>query len=209
MSFNRLKYDECEQKQYVKETVGPGEYYVNQPLICSTCFQDNPSIRIQKSGVSMDGTVDWRFYDGPVDVESELRNLTRAASRCPSKKYLPECSNCGCRFQGQTSGVTVSKLCSDCKNGKIKDGKKCGDKNLVDFPNCHFPVEYTRLTDCVPRGVGVNRFEYPCIDPQANLFFPGTYQIPSRLIVKDNFKVCKVTPSINDMNPCPELKNLE
>jgi len=205
MSFNRLKYDVCEQKQHVKETVGPGNYYMNQPLICGTCFQDNPVIRMQKSGVSLNGNSEWRFYDGPIDVESELRNLTRPASRCPSKQYLPKCSNCGCRYQGQPCGAGVSKLCQDCKSGKIKNGKRCGDQNLVDFPDCHFPVQFTRLNDCVPRGVGVNRFEFPCMDPQANLFFPGAYQIPSRIIVKDNYRLCKVQPKINSMSPCPEI----
>lgn len=203
MSFNRLKYDECEQKQYIKESTAPGDYRVNQPLVCGTCFQDNPSVKLQKTGVSMNGNADWRFYDGPVDVESELRNLTRAASRCPSKKYLPKCSNCGCRYQGQPCGAGVSSVCKDCLNGKMKNGKRCGDSSLVDFPDCHFPVEHTRLNDGVPRGVGLNRFEYPCLDPQANLFFPGSLRVPSRMVVKDSFKLCKETPKINDMNPCP------
>lgn len=205
MSFNRLKYDLCEQQQYVKETVGPGNYYLKEPLICGSCYQNNPSIIMQKSGVSMNGNVDWRFYDGPVDVESNLRNLNLPASRCPSKKYLPQCTSCGCRYQGQPCGAGVSKLCQDCKDGKIKNGKRCGDQNLVDFPDCHFPVQHTRLNDCAPRGVGINRFEFPCMDPQANLFFPGAVQIPTRLVSRDNFKPCKRTPMVNNMNPCPEI----
>ena len=207
MSFNRLKYDLCEQKQYVKETVAPGNYYVNQPLICGTCFQDNPSIIMQKSGVSLSGSADWRFYDGPIDVESELRNLTRPASRCPSKQYLPKCSSCGCRYQGQPCGAGVSKLCQDCQNGKIKNGKRCGDQDLIDFPDCHFPVDYTRLTNCIQRGVGINRFEYPCMDPQANIFFPGASQVSSRIIVKDNHKILRCTPQVNDMSPCSLTTN--
>jgi hypothetical protein len=201
MSFNRLKYDLCETKQYVKETVAPGNYYVKQPLICGTSFQANPSIRMQKSGVSLSGSSPWRFYDGPIDVESELRNLSRPASRCPSKQYLPKCSNCGCRYQGQPCGADVSKLCKDCIDGKIKNGKSCGDQDLVDFPDCHFPVEHTRLNDCVPRGVGLNRFDFPCMDPQANLFFPGAIQIPSRLVEKDNYRICRQITKINDMSP--------
>jgi len=205
MSWNRLKYDVCEQKQYIKETLAPGNYCVQQPLICATCFQDNPSIKMQKIGVSMNGNVGWRFFDGPVDVESDLRNLNLPASRCPSKKYLPKCQGCGCRYQGQPCGSGVSKLCQNCKIGKIKNGKRCGDQNLVDFPDCHFPVEHTRLNNCAPRGVGINRFAYPCLDPQANLFFPGASQIPSRLVERDNFRPCKRTPVINSMIPCPEI----
>lgn len=202
MSFNRLKYDVCEQKQYIKESVGPGNYHVNQPLICATYFQDNPSIKMQKNGVSMDGSVDWRFYNGPVDVESELKLLTRPASRCPSNKYMPTCSGCGCIYQGQPCGAGVSQMCNNCLNGKIKNGKRCGDEKLVDFPNSHFPVEHTRLNDCTPRGVGINRFEYPCVNPQSNIFFQDDYQIQSRLFMKDNFKQCRTIPAINDMNPC-------
>ena len=185
MSFNRLKYDVCEEKQYSKETVSPGNYYINQPLICGSCYQDNPAIIMQKSGVSLNGNVDWRFYDGPIDIESELKNLTRPASRCPSDKYVPKCSNCGIRYQGQNS----SKLCNNCTNDNIKNGKKNGNKNLVDFPDCHFPVDYTRLSSCIQRGIGIDRFEYPCMDPQANIFFPAS--LSTRLSVKDNYKFVK------------------
>ena len=156
---------------------------------------------MQKTGVSLNSEVDWRFYDGPVDIESELRNLSRPASRCPTRKYLPKCSQCECRYQGKPCGSNLSHLCNDCKNGNIKDGKNCGDKNLVDFPDSYFPVEYTRLTDSVPRGVGINRFEYPCIDPQANLFFQGEKQVLTRTVVKDNYKPVKCLPKINSMDP--------
>ena len=202
MSLTSLKNDVCEQKQYVKESVSPGNYYIKQPLICGTCYQDNPYIRMQKSGVSLDGNSEWRFYDGPVDVESELKNLSRPASRCPSKQYLPKCSNCGSMYQGRTCGAGINQLCNNCKSGKIKKGQKCGDKNLVDFPKCHFPVENTRLTNCIPRGVGLNRFEYPCLDPQKDVLYPENFRISSRMVVKDNFKPCFTKPLINDMNPC-------
>ena len=42
----------------------------------------------------MNTGVDWRFNAGPIDVDSELRNLNRAASRCPSNKYEPSCNDC-------------------------------------------------------------------------------------------------------------------
>lgn len=189
MSWTRLKYDACEQKKSIYESVGPGNYRIEQPLNCGACFQDNPSIIMQKSGVSLQGNVDWRFYNGPVDVESDLRNLSRPASRCPTKKYSPKCS--------------------PCEQGNIK---KCGDENIVDFPDCHFPVEWTRLSSCPPRGVGLNRFDSLCLDPQANLFFPGSYQIPTRLVVKDNHRPCVPVPAVNSMKPperqmpCPKIE---
>jgi len=201
MSWTRLKYDACEQKKAIYESVGPGNYRVEEPLNCGACFQDNPSIIMQKSGVSLQGGVDWRFYDGPVDVESDLRNLNRTATRCPTGKYMPKCSSCGCIYQGQPCGSGVAALCQGCKQGNLKRGKRCGDENVVDFPDCHFPVEWTRLNSCSPRGIGLNRFNPLCLDPQANVFFPGAYQIPTRLIVKDNHRPAVPVPAINSMAP--------
>jgi hypothetical protein len=194
MSFNRLKDDILEQKQYLKETTGPGNYRVKQPLTTGSCFQNNPSIILQKSGVSLHKKYDWRFYSGPVDVESELKNLTRPASKCPTDKYLPKCSNCGYNYQGAPCGAGVS-VCTSCRN------KKCGDKNLVDFPDCHFPVVHTMLDDCPPRGVGINRFEYPCLNPQQDVVMPPCFRISSRQVMKDNFKPCIRKPAVNSMNP--------
>lgn len=203
MSWNRLRYDVGEQKKYVKETVGPGNYQVQTPIVCGTCFQENPSIIMQKGAVSMDGSYDWRFYSGPVDVESELRNITRPASRCPSNKYVPKCSNCGCLYQGQPCGAGVTALCQACQQGNLKPGQRCGDQKLVNFPDCYFPVEHTRLESCPPRSKGVNRFQPLCLDPQQNVMFPGTYQVPSRLVMKDNHRPCVPRPAVNSMDPPP------
>ena len=41
MSFNRLKYDECETKRYNEETSGPGSYMYNTPRDCRLCWNDN------------------------------------------------------------------------------------------------------------------------------------------------------------------------
>lgn len=185
MSLNRLKYDVCEQKQYMRETIAPGDYFLNQPVICGTCYQDNPSIKLQKSGVSLDGSKDWRFYNGPVDVESELLNITRSASRCPSEKYIPTCVNCGCLHQEKPGSSISSSMCDKCKN-KSPNGKACGDKNLFDFPVCHFPVDNTRLMNKSQRCQNVNRFEYPLYNPQTNVFFPGK-TISSRMVIKDMY----------------------
>ena len=190
MSFNGLNDDTCEKEFSVKQSVGPGNYKLQQPLICNNTYQENPSIRMQKNGVSMHQTSKWRFYDGPVDVESELLNITRDASKCPSKKYIPECSECNCIFMDKAGGSITHNLCSQCLEKNIKNGKLCGDKNLVDFPTQNFPMQYTRTYQTPLRGVGINRFEYPCIDPQANLFFPGKIQRSSRMMAKDHFTKC-------------------
>jgi len=217
MSFNRLKYDSCEEKKVLKESMGPGLYQVTEPVLCGTCYQDNPQIRLQKNGDSMNTGVDWRFNGGPIDVDSELRNLNRAASRCPSNKFNPNCNKNGCESdQGQPCGQGVVAGNRMTSGEQLKNGKRCGDNNLVDFPTCHFSVEDTRLSNpsCNLRGTGWNRFQPLCLNPQDQIFFPGDYQIPTRIIVKDNHRPCVPTPSVNSMLPtpqrlpCPEIKKV-
>ena len=77
MSFNRLKYDSCETKKYNQESTGPGNYLYNTPIDCNMCWNDNPRIINQKVGDSLNSHTDWRFYAGPVDIESDLFNINR------------------------------------------------------------------------------------------------------------------------------------
>ncbi len=128
MSFNRLSYDKSATQCQYEESVGPGLYQTNTPILCSTCFQDNPQIINQHGGVSMDSTTEWRFYDGPVDVESDLRNINRPLTRCGSSKYQPRCPNCGTVTSGQPCGDGVSISCHNCSQ-KIPRGGRCEDVN--------------------------------------------------------------------------------
>lgn len=107
MSFNRTMYDYCEGKKRLQESTEAGNYSVQTPVICSNCLPSDPRIMPNRSGVSMDKNVDWRFYAGPIDVESELFNLTRVYSRCPAKKYHPNAKNCLAVNQGQPAGAGV------------------------------------------------------------------------------------------------------
>ena len=100
-------------------------------------------------------------------------------------------------------GAGVTSMCQACKQGGLSKGQRCGDQTLVDFPECHFPVEYTRLNSCPPRGQSINRFNPLCLDPQKNIFFPGAYQIPTRLVMKDNHRPCVPIPAVNSMAPPP------
>ena len=139
MSFNRLKYDNCDAKTSINESVGPGNYMMNTPVTCQGCFQPNPSIIAQKGSVSLERDTPWRFFDGPVDVESDLKNITRPATKCPDYKYKPSCSN-PCDNQGMPCGQGVVRGCSG------KTGEMAND-NVVDLPTCLFPVENTRLSN--------------------------------------------------------------
>ena len=205
MSFNRLMYDKCESEKNVDESAGPGLYQIDTPKMCNPCYQDNPNIRLQKNGDSITKDADWRYYAGPIDIDSELRNINRPISRCPSDKYEPVCSDCTCKCQGQPCGQGVVGGCQK-KNGKLRKlGERCNDNQLVDFPICHFNVEDTRQSNPPEtlRGTGWNRFQPLCLNPQEQVLFPAQYQIPTRLVVKDNHRPCVPTPAVNNMLPKP------
>ena len=104
-----------------------------------------------------------------IDVDSELMNLTRSASNCPSKKYVPDGSQCG----------KVNK-----------------EEQLQHGKDCFFTVEDTRISNpaCNLRGTGWNRFEWLCLDPQDRVLIPFDYNISNRIVVKDNHRPCIPTP---------------
>lgn len=201
MSFNRLNYDTCESKIAVKESVGPGLYQMGTPILCNTCYQDNPQIINQRGGVSMNSNTDWRFNSGPVDVETDLFNINRPATNCPSGKYEPQCPNCKTVLSGEPCGQGVAKVCHNCRT-VIPAGGMC-NQDLVNMPDCHFPVENTRLSNppSTLKGTGWNRFDILCLDPQANIFFPGVLDTSTRLVFRDNFKACVRNPKVNSMHP--------
>lgn len=76
-SFNRLSYDNCDYSKYLQESTSPLMYRMSRYAHenCRVC--------------SYDGKL-WAPFD-LVDYESELKNITRPASRCPSMKYDPKC----------------------------------------------------------------------------------------------------------------------
>ena len=207
MSFNRLKYDNCEVKKYNQESLGPGNYLYDTPIMCNTCLNDNPRIINQKNGVSLNSNVDWRFYNGPIDVESDLFNLNRSSSRCPNNKYIPKCNPSDCKNQGTPCGDGVLESCDDPQNPLRNSWNRVGDNNLVNFPNCFFPTEDTRLSNPSTnlRGTGWNRFNPLCKNPQDNVTFPGEYMTSTRIVVKDNHRPSVVEPRVNDMNPYEEM----
>ncbi len=200
MSFNRLKYDNCETKQYNSQSVGPGKYQMDTPIQCNICLNDNPWIQNQKMGVSMNSHVDWRFYNGPIDVESDLFNLNRPSNRCVGDKYSPRCDSNSCST-GEPCGQGVS---IGCKEGGLRNAwNRPGDNNLVNFPRCHFPVDDTRLNNPASnlRGTGWNRFDILMWNPQNNVFFPGEQNVCTQTVVKDNHRPLVSQPKVNNMNP--------
>ena len=168
MSFNRLNYDTCSYQHSLAESVGPGEYMLTEPPnVNEPCFAQSPQIRLQRQGVSVAQNMPL------IDVDSELMNLTRPATNCPSRKYIPDGNQCN-------------------ESHKLEEAKN----NLAHGNDCFFDVEDTRLSNpaCNLRGTGWNRWEWLCLNPQDRVLMPFDHNINNRLVVKDNHRPCIPKP---------------
>ena len=189
MSFNRLNYDTCAYKRILSESTGPGIYQLNKPQIdCEQCYPYPPTVRLQSQGDSV-------FSDqSRIDTDSELIGITRKYSRCPTKKYIPNCPYCKCST-GYPCGQGVATACGSCAE-KLKRGEMCTENKLRHWKDCFIPSEDTRFSNPVSnlRGTGFNRWEWLCLDPQEKIFHPYDFNINNRLIVKDNHRPIIPTP---------------
>jgi hypothetical protein len=203
MSFNRLHYDTCQAQQSILESVGPGYYRLNTPFNdnCQPCYQENPAIRIQKRGIRTHPDANTGHL---TNINSELRNITRPSTKCPSGKFDPTCENqnslgypCS---QGVVNGARMCEKCNgesascSCASGTSSD---CNNYNYNNYgKNCFLPTEDTRLSNPpnTLRGTGINRFEWLCKNPQENVEAPFDYNINYRLIAKDNHRPQVVKP---------------
>ena len=166
MSFNRLNTDTCAYQQTLSESVGPGEYKLSEPMVGNVpCFSSDPNIRLQYSGVSFDKN------QSMVDTNSELLNITRDASKCSTKKHLPQFD----------------------KDGNLVETR--GEK--VMFQDCTLlQQEDTRLSNpsCNLRGTGWNRWEWLCQNPQERVLMPFDYHINTNILERDNHRPCIPEP---------------
>ena len=186
MSFTNLTYDKDTTMLSDIEAMKPGLYHLNPPMSNTLHYQSNPSIRLQKMGNSITNTENWKFFSGPVDVESELFDIRRPASKCPHNKYQPICNDCYCLNQGEVCG---SGVVGGCNISDRPRGSRCTDKNQTDMPDIDFKVENTRLTNpvCTFKEISINRFEYPINNPQDKIFFPSWKNTNTRTLIRDNF----------------------
>lgn len=90
-AFGRLRDDSCELKNINKEAKSPGLYRVSRvQQVNNNSYMEHPTLnlgRLENRGIN----------PCCIDDESELFNLTRKDSKCPTKKYQPgkgEESNC-------------------------------------------------------------------------------------------------------------------
>ncbi len=165
MSFNRLDYDMCSYEHTLRESVGPGQYYLTTPPVaCGPCHPTDPKYRIQRQGVIPTGD------QHSTDVSSDLRNTIRQGSKCPSKKHLPNENKDG-------------SMCAETKNPYFKECDMPSQEDTrITNPACNL------------RGTGWNRWEWLPLDPQERVHIPFDYNINNKLLVKDNHRPCLPKP---------------
>jgi hypothetical protein len=106
-----------------------------------------------------------------VDVESELHNITRKATRDPKGLYRGDGAPPGSALLKHTAAV----LPPACKQ---------------------LPAVDTRLStpSCTLRGTGWNRWEWLCQDPQDHAIRPFTAYVNTGILIKDNHRPHLATP---------------
>ena len=86
--MNRLNDDSCEVWTNLRQSVGPGNYVLSQPLKCEIPFVADPQLSSQGAQVSV-------CADRPlIDVDSELLGITRRAAKCPQSHYAAGTPSC-------------------------------------------------------------------------------------------------------------------
>ncbi len=198
-SWVRSKYDSCNYSYDVAQQTGMNRYHLD-PIStknCEECRGVAPGV-LGNRGVST-------YQDiSLVDVDAELKNITRRYSKCPDNKYKPKCHFCGMSLQDSTM-----KSCEECM-GKLRHVKPC-----------HIFPDDTRLVNppCTLRGTGWSQhvFEDLCLNPQdpERIFNPAEVGINYRLVVKDNHKPCiprpldqtAVLPPQRENNTCVPMAN--
>jgi hypothetical protein len=108
-SSNRLIYDNCAYQKKLYESTSPLAYmlYDGKMESCDKCTYEGQF---------------WRPYD-LVDVESELKNITRANSKCPQYKYNPNCKRskyCLSTYDKTAPVVLAPEVCPIVFNNIVK-----------------------------------------------------------------------------------------
>ena len=78
MSFTRLDYDKCAYAKTLEESCSPLDYQLYMGK-----FEHSKQCPVGDHTNNLE-------FGVKTDVESELRNITRQTSKCPSKKYDPK-----------------------------------------------------------------------------------------------------------------------
>lgn len=126
-AYNRLSYDNCAYQKRLYESTSPLLYrlYEGNYENCNKCTYKNQF---------------WRPFD-LVDVESELKNITRPNSRCPQLKYNPDCKKskmCISTFERDMPVVLDRNVCPVVKNNIPRMTHKGYELEEFACPNVNF-----------------------------------------------------------------------
>lgn len=162
-SWERTNNDDGEYKQYIKETTGPLLYQLdpNRFYNCQECRPEQPG----KIGSGVSVNKKWPL----VDVESDLKNITRPLTNDPKGQFRG-----GRRCNNNQDPYKVSK--SDA---------------MRNLPSCNILTDETRMTNpaCNLRGTGVSQhiFRQLVDNPQdlAKIEYPGP--LNSKQLAKDTY----------------------
>ena len=122
-SSNRSIYDNCSYEKRLYESVSPLAYqmYFGKFENCGKCQYDKYYVKYQPE---------------IVDVESELKNITRPLSECDQYKYSPSCKTsklCQSTFDKKVPVVFSPDICPIVHNNIPRQnhpGYKLADPNI-------------------------------------------------------------------------------
>lgn len=202
-SFNRSIYDIGAYNAALEISTGPIQYTLDPMAVnrCDPCRIPEPGF-IGKVGVSL-------THQRPlVDVESDLFQIGVKNTKDPSAKFQSQCPQCGDCNSGYPCGGGVVSGCNNCQ------------EQLNHLPMCGFGSDYTRISNpiCTARGVGVNRFQPLCLNPQDENRWRQISEvgISYRNVVKDNHIPCvpqpidqtPLLPTGKGPIPCPKVSDV-
>ena len=189
-AFSGLRYDFGAYSKDLQQSVGPGHYMLATYGGLSHCDACMPLDTSLVAGAS----VTPQYPSGViVDVESDLHNLTRKATRAPSGMYRGDGAPAGSPFLKHTTSI----LPPACKQ---------------------LPAVDTRLStpSCTLRGTGWNRWEWLCQDPQDHAIRPFIANVNTGILIKDNHRPHLATPidptlalpprASSECSPMPEVR---
>ena len=102
----RLSYDPCAYNKELSESTAPYSY-----AMYNGKFENSGKCVYTHYTRPFDGNI--------VDVDSELKNITRWASNCPTRQYNPKCKkspNCMSTYDDSVPVVLAPEVCSIVSN---------------------------------------------------------------------------------------------
>ena len=171
-SLSGLRYDSGAYQTELRQSVGPGQYVLS-PLTpsCRPCLAGDTWIAQGTSGAGACPSGGQSL----IDVESDLHNLSRRASRDPMGMY-----------RGGGGPPLVCGAPANSSQASLVAAAACAALSAVD----------TRLANppCTLRGTGWNRWEWLCQDPQASAIRPFDWNVDTSIVVKDNHRPTLARP---------------